>query len=86
MVLLRCRDPHAVVAILPVAEDENDSLLNVDRCAAKHRPRPRLEAGQFIEHELEWDCLRLPNREEVVGMSAFDHADRLDLRSATIDK
>ena len=86
MVLLRCRDPHAVVAIFPVAQDEYDSLLNVDRCTAKHRPGPGVDTGKLIEHEFERERLRLPNGEEVVGMSAFDHDDRLELRSATINK
>ena len=74
MVLLGCRDPHAVVAILLIAQDEYDSLLNVDRCAAKHRPSPRVDTGKLIEHEFERDRLRLPNGEEVVGMWAFDHS------------
>lgn len=76
VVLLGCRDPNTVVAVLSVAQGENDSLLNIDRSAAKHRPGPRIDTGKLIEHEFEWDRLRLPDGEEVVWISAFDHADK----------
>src|ERR1700722_5466958 len=69
------RDPDAVVlhVALPVAQDEYDLLLDVDRGASEHRARPRAEVGQLFEHEPEGDRLSwLARRKQIIGGPAHD--------------
>jgi len=51
----RCK-PHAIVprGVVPIAQNQHDLLLDVDRQTAKHRPRGRRHRGECVEHELVW--------------------------------
>jgi hypothetical protein len=54
MVLRRGREPYAVVGgrIGPVAEDEDDFVLDVDRNTAEHRPSDGRDGTKGFQHEI----------------------------------
>ena len=66
MVLRRGREPYAVVGgrIGPVAENEDDFVLDVDRNTAEHRPRDGRDGTKGIQYEVVRHRLASPGRED----------------------
>jgi len=68
MVLPRGGKPHPVIrrVLRPVAEEQNNFVLNIDRQGAEHGPGMERQRAKRLEHELMGRCLARLTREESV--------------------